>query len=223
MSDDSSVLSQAEIDALFRQATGTSISRPAPAAAPVAPPAATIPVPPAPAAPVRATAPTPVMPQPLPQTRAAPTPATPVPPVQAKPATSIPVPKPAAEYAVRLADDQADLQGLITEQQSQLNDLFERIGKIESTLQAISHQTSSGGTVKSPLVQKQLNDLNDTVKRIVKQTAGIQKGLNGTPAYNLAHEFTCSECGAQGHLAVPVTCTHCGKEGWWGWWPNNPS
>lgn len=197
MGDDSSVLSQAEIDALFRQATGTSITRPAAPAPPASPASIT----------------------------------GPVSQVQSSDVSRSLQPQAAVPHMQRAsvstdnqpfgAGNTAEMKVLIHGQKSQLDELIRRVTKLEANLLAVSQSRSEGGIGDSIFEHQQVIELRATVRRMAKQTERIQKGLDGTPAYNLVHEFACTECGSEGHLAIQLTCTNCGKEGWWGWWPKN--
>jgi hypothetical protein len=199
MSEDGSVLAQAEIDALFRQATGTSIVRPT-----------TTTVAPAPVAP-----PPPVLEKPVVHIMAAPLEPPKVQPAPATPRVTVMNERP---HSPRPSETH-EVKSSVTEQQIQLDALARRIAKLETSLQEIARSVSQGNKAKSSVAPQQINELTSTLRKVVKQTANMQKGLEGTPAYNLADEFTCSECGSHGHMAIPVSCTNCNTEGWWGWWP----
>lgn len=203
MSEDGSVLAQAEIDALFRQATGTNIVRPA-AAAPVV----TAPV----------VMPPPVSPPPVAHAKPAPV------VTQVKTQDAAPEPprvKVLNEHRAPARVDTGEIETFIAEQQDQLDVLVLKVAKLEAALNAVSHSISRTSSKQPGVAPAQLNELHSTLRKVVKQQANIQKGLDGTPAYNLADEFTCSECGSHGHLSIPVTCTACNTEGWWGWWPKD--
>ena len=202
MSEDGSVLAQAEIDALFRQATGTNIVRPGTTAA--ASPVTVVHLPPVSEKPVVHIMPAPV--EPLKVT-----------PASAAPRVTVLNERPSSPRV----SEAGEVKSLVTEQQIQLDALARRIAKLEASVQEIAQSVSQGSKSKSGVAPQQMIELSSTLRRVVKQTARIQKGLEGTPAYDLVDEFTCSECGSHGHLAIPVTCTACNKEGWWGWWPKD--
>lgn len=200
MSEDGSVLAQAEIDALFRQATGTNIVRPVTTTA---------------AAPAAVVTPPPVLEKPVVHIMHAPVEPLKSTPAPATPRVTVLNERPSSSRV----SEAAEVKSLVAEQQIQLDALARRIAKLETNLHEIAHSVSQGSKGKSGVAPQQLIELSSTLRQVVKQTTRMQKGLEGTPGYNLADEFTCSECGSHGHLAIPVTCTACDKEGWWGWWP----
>ena len=202
MSEDGSVLAQAEIDALFRQATGTNIVRPGATAA---------------ATPAAVSPPPPLSEKPVIHIMQAPSEAL---KVNMAPSTPRVMILNERSSPPRVSEG-SEVNSLMTEQQIQLDGLARRIAILEASLHEIAQSASHGSKGRSSVAPQQLIEMGSTLRQVVKQTARMQKGLEGTPAYNLADEFTCSECGSHGHLAIPVTCTACDKEGWWGWWPKD--
>ncbi len=187
MSNGGSVLPQAEIDALFKQATGKSISSPPVAVATVSGEAPRPPASPA-----------------APSTK---------PPQEAEPAVpaSIPV-QPAAPAP---SDD------LLKTIQATLDDLAQRMTKVETNISGLSQQEGSAPDI-SASVQRLSQRLEAVVKNLQKvnsQVGGVLRGLEGTPGYGIRNAFTCQSCGSHGFIALPMRCTKCDEEGWWGWWP----
>jgi hypothetical protein len=226
---DNGLLSQEEVDALFKQATGKTVER-APAFVASAPELAaktmaTAPAPrqaPSPTTPL--ITPRPVMNAPA-EFRIAPLPPkaiTPpvVVPVQTVRTTVSPRPaipptptparqsKPAPNQGKVVSITASDLQDI----QSALIGMSQRLGNMDNRLTKLEHETAKS---ESPKIKQLVNE----VRTITGQIERIQIGLSNTPDYNLRAEFECENCGSKGTVATRQRCTQCEKEGWWGWWP----
>ncbi len=226
MSEGGSVLPQAEIDAIFKQATGGSISPPSGAKAKVSsgasppPPSPPTPTP----APVEAAAPpapdpapveaaAPAVPNPPPVQAAAPPVPDPV-PVQAV-APPAPASPPVQPAAPSVSDD------LLRAIQASLDELVERMAEVEANVGRLN-QREGGTSGVNASVQRLSQRLETVVRNLQKvngQVGGVLSGLERTPGYNIRDDFTCQSCGSHGFVALPMRCTGCGEEGWWGWWP----
>lgn len=205
-----SMLSQDEVDALFKQATGKSIVHAlssAPSEKPVARPSAA-PVPPSAPAPVAPASPPAAPRQAAPLT---PPPAASVPPPMAKPAfiqeicpkQTVAPPPPASVVS------QAHSDAVINQLEDLLSELTARLARAERRLAQLEQGKQADQNMAS----------SRDVARLAAQMDNIKLKLEATPGYNARNLFTCSSCGTSGQLSVPVKCTHCGEEGWWGWWP----
>ncbi len=205
MSDGGSVLPQAEIDALFKQATGISISPPAIDN----PPGDEASVPPANSAP-----PT----DELSQQREAPPPGSP-PPKQAEPeATSPATAQSAAPVASSPSTPSTDS---LREIGAVLDDLARRLGKVESSINQLNRKEWDAPDVSAPIkkISQKVTALDQNLQKVNGQVNRVMKGLKGTPGYGIRNDFSCTSCGSDGLIAIPMRCTKCGEEGWWGWWP----
>ena len=45
----------------------------------------------------------------------------------------------------------------------------------------------------------------------------VENKVSGDPLSTAKYEFTCSECGSKGWIAVKIMCTKCRRETYWGW------
>lgn len=204
MSDGGNVLPQAEIDALFKQATGMSIAPPAtderPDGETPAPPAN--PAPPEPRPPQQAESP----PVSSPPKRAAPEVASPAPAQSAGPVTS----PPSAPSNDSLRDIGAAL-----------DDLARRLGKVEASINQFNQKEWDAPDVSAPIkrISQKVAALDKNLQKVNGQVNRVMKGLKGTPGYGIRNDFSCTSCGSDGLIAIPMRCTKCGEEGWWGWWP----
>ncbi len=190
MSDGGSVLPQAEIDALFKQATGKSIVPP-----------------PVDEASSSGAAPSPPISPAAPSAK---------PSQEAAPAAPVSSPPPPVQPAAPAPSDE-----LLKTIQATLDDLAQRMTKVETNISRLSQQEGGSPDV-SASVQRLSQRLETVVRNLQKvnsQVDGVSKGLEGTPGYNIRSDFTCKSCGSHGFIALPMKCTQCGEEGWWGWWP----
>ncbi len=205
MSDSGSVLPQAEIDALFKQATGMSISPPATDKSPDAetPASPANPAPPAGGPPQQAEALPPDSPPPK---RAEPEASSPPPAQSAAPVTS-PPPAPSND----------SLRDIGTA----LDDLAQRLGKVEASINRLNQKEWDAPDVSAPLkrISQKVTALDQNLQKVNGQVNRVMKGLKGTPGYGIRNDFSCTSCGSDGLIAIPMRCTRCGEEGWWGWWP----
>lgn len=222
-----SMLSQDEVDALFKQATGKSIVHApssAPSEKPVARPSGTT-VTPSPAAPqaVPAPAPAPKAAAPPPPAvnpaAASPPPAvssTPPPPVAKPvmpPAQEVVKPhSPSQPIGATPAISHGNNDDLVERLQKTVAELVQRLAKAEKRLAQLE-QSKPG----QPSSQKGTSSRE--VARLNAHLESMRLKLEATPGYNARNKFTCSSCGTSGQAAIPLKCTHCGEEGWWGWWP----
>ncbi len=193
MSDAGNILPQAEIDALFKQATGRSLSPPPEVAA------AKMVVTKEEQVTQKAAPPKPV-------TKAQEVIPPPPPPVSVKPIAS-------AEIAA--------VNKVLDQLTTTMESLTRRIEAIEKNIGSLSNEKRDypdySSTINS-LAAKVSNE-SLTVRQLDKQLATLKKQLKGTPGFAARDQFTCSTCGAHGYLAVPMKCSNCGTEGWWGWYP----
>ncbi len=208
MDNSSNLLSQEEVDALFKQATGRSIgqsSADAPPAPPSPPPVATRPPAPTPAPAPKAAA---LPPPPPPPVAARPAPAPAAPPAPPRPA---PVAEPApVRTAVPAGPPPVDLREI----KSSLTALTQRLSALEARLSRLEQARPAQGS--SP---QEVRRLAKELKRTVGQVEKIKDGLAHTPDYGLQGSFVCEACGTAHTVATLHRCTACGKEGWYGWWP----
>jgi len=201
MSDDGNVLPQAEIDTLFKQATGRSISSP-PGAGKTSPGETPGPLPP-PAAPPSSGSPKKpeaVAPASVPAQPPAPTSA------------------PAAPAAPAVTSPTDDILRVI---QTTLDDLTKRIERAEANINRLNHKEGEV-TDYSGSVQQLSQDMEveaENLQKVNGQVDRVLRGLKGTPGYGVRSDFTCESCGSHGFVAILMRCTSCGSEGWWGWWP----
>ncbi len=205
MSDGGTVLPQAEIDALFKQATGMNISHPAtdkPSGDETSVPPEN-PAPPAEEPPLQTEAPPPPPPPPK---QAEPEPVSPAP---APPPVSV-APSPSAS-----SDDSLRDIGVV------LDDLTRRLGKVEASINQLDRKEWDAPDVSVPIqrISQKVTALDQKLQKVNGQVSRVMKGLKGTPGYDIRNDFSCVSCGSDGFIAMPMRCTKCGEEGWWGWWP----
>ncbi len=217
------MLTQEEIDAIFKKATGMEIHHkntvpssaqsepvPAPVAAPVrtsapvplpvaAKPQAAILEPPAPVKqpPASASESTAPMPNIIVRNAAA---------VQAMSSQSVAsaMPKAAPDDTVR------QLQALVNTLTKRLIEAEKRIVQLEKQNKALSAKINTSSSANVTAIVKE-------VKRLGGQVKNITANLDATPGYNAHNTFVCTSCGSKGKVAVPMRCTECGREGWKGW------
>jgi hypothetical protein len=215
MDNDNRLLSQEEVDALFKQATGKSVER-------SLPPAFEKPV--AASVPAEASEPLPskiILRQP---------PAAPVVAPLASPAISTPVTQPALKreipaYAVQIQPARATPPNPIPASVDLLNitasldDISQRLHSLENRIgQLEQDELKQAGDTDA--VQHHRTDLAiQQMKSLAAQIENIQAGLKNTPDYNLRADFVCEICSAKGTVGTRHRCNTCGREGWWGWWP----
>jgi hypothetical protein len=213
-----SMLSQDEVDALFKQATGKSIVH-MPSSAPSEKPVAR---PPVAGAPQPATPPPqPVVAQPAP-VAAVSAPPLPPPVAGAPPAAQPPVtfapqeirPRPAAAppEVSHAPVSQPHSDALVKQLEDMVSELTIRLAKAERRLAQLEQNKTSQQPSQNAAYSREL-------ARMDAQIESMRVKLGATPGYNARNLFTCSSCGTSGQLSIPVKCTHCGEEGWWGWWP----
>ncbi len=213
MENDNGLLSQEEVDALFKQATGKSVNR-SPAIEPGLPPAS-VPTAATPA-PARAVAAPPVPPT-----------ANPVSvdkPIMAPPTvknTSLPPPPPnpkpqtnPAQVRVFAGSEQGEIKDY-------LNRISERLDTLENRLDRLGKSGMGRQVQNDTAYQSKIERLSTQLKTVTAELRAIQSGLQNTPDFNLRAEFVCDECGTQGAITTRHRCSKCGGEGWWGWWPEN--
>ncbi len=202
-----SMLSQEEVDNLFKQATGKSIVH-AVSSAPSEKPV------------IRSSAVSEIssVNQPPAQVvRPATAQSTPVqaPPIMTKPVVAAPQqaqPRPATPTQVTAnTSNQQRSDPSIERLQNLISDLTVRLLKAEKKI----FQLEQNKTV--PQNGAHSKDL----ERLEEQMENISMKLEATPGCNAGNLFTCSSCGTSGKIASPIKCTHCGQEGWWGWWPRD--
>ncbi len=204
MSDGGSVLPQAEIDALFKQATGMSISPPSsPNKTKVSD---------GPASPSANPAPPVAQPPPQPETPLVNSPSPPPPP--SAPVTPTP-PMPAASPP--------PMPPPLLDIQVTLDDLVGRLSKIEASINQLYRKAREEPDISVPIkkISQKVTALSKNLQKVNGRVNIIQKGLDGTAAYGVHNDFSCTSCGSQGTVALPMKCTKCGEEGWLGWWPKD--
>ncbi len=221
--DTNSLLSQDEIDSLFKQATGKSVNRspaaeaeqPAPVITPVQ---SAVPTPQAeiirPAAPASQTV---VSPKPTPPAAAEPHTSAPVVLKRAAPVAAPPIQRPPAQpapVAFQASDDQNETNEIL------LN-ISERLSEIESRLAKLERSGAGKSSQQGALQQSKVERLSQQFRGLAEAIQVIQAGLKNTPDYNLRAEFVCEHCGSHGAVNTRQRCSKCGNEGWWGWWPLN--
>jgi hypothetical protein len=216
MDNDNGLLSQEEVDALFKQATGKSVERQMPPAF-EKPAAASVPA--------QASEPLPskiILRQ---------VPATPVMAPAASPAISPPVTQPAlkseapgyAEKTQRITPttpphpklagvDLMNITASLDNISQRLHSLENRIRRLEQEGLELAGDTDDTQQSRTSLAIQQ-------IKSLAAQMENIQAGLKNTPDYNLRADFICEGCGARGTVGTRHRCNKCGREGWWGWWP----
>ncbi len=214
-----SMLSQEEVDNLFKQATGKSIVH-SPSSAPSEKPVAKTSVgsePPAGSQPaVIVPAPRPIAVPPAQVVRPVVQSATvPMPPIIASSPTSAQRetqtrPVVPTQVTANITGQQR-VDPSIERLQNMVSDLTVRLLKAERKIVQLEQNkpVQQGGA--------QSKDLS----RLEEQLENMSMKLEATPGYNAANLFTCSSCGTSGKIASPIKCTHCGQEGWWGWWPRD--
>ena len=105
--------------------------------------------------------------------------------------------------------------------QAVVADIAQRVAKLETSFSRLSQkerETADVGILAQQLSQR-LETLAKELQKVKSQLTGVLRGLDGTPGYNIRHDFTCRSCGSSGLAAIPMRCTNCGREGWWGWFP----
>jgi len=109
----------------------------------------------------------------------------------------------------------------LTMTQAVVADIAQRVAKVETNFSRLSQKERENADVG--ILAQQLSQRFETLakelQKVKSQLSGVLRGLDGTPGYNIRHEFTCRSCGSPGLAAIPMRCTNCGSEGWWGWWP----
>jgi rubrerythrin len=191
MGDAGNILPQAEIDALFKQATGRNLSTPpeVEAAKLVA---------------LKEEKPAPeVIPVKEPEK------------VQQAPAPQVSAPSSASQ------PDNETLNKVLNKLMDTMETLTKRIEVIETNIEKISNDKSDTSDYSDTIRQLSNKVQNDStiIKNINNQMTSLKKKLKGTPGFNARDQFTCTKCGSHGYLAVPMKCSSCGTEGWWGWYP----
>lgn len=190
MSDGGSVLPQAEIDALFKQATGKNIA-PLPAGKASASGAAPSP-PVSPAAPSAK------------------------PPQEAAPAVPVSSPPPPVQPAAPAPSDELlkTIQATLDDLARRMTTVETSISKLSQ-----KEESDPGVSGSVQRLSQRLEVVVKDLQKVNSQVDGVSKGLEGTPGYNIRRDFTCKSCSSHGFIALPMKCTTCGEEGWWGWWP----
>ena len=215
MTDGGNVLPQAEIDALFKKATGVEIAhRQAPAPVEIA----ELPAPPPPPLPPPMVVPPPaVSAQPLVQAKPQ---AKPQPQQQPQPVRS-PVATPVQVQSPRQSVSSGPSEALLMEMKETIDELARRISKVETSLsrlnRKVTDESNSDGQIGD--ISQTVALLSRNIQKLNARVNGMTKGLENTPAYGIRDDFTCSSCGSHGLVTMLVKCSDCGEEGWWGWWP----
>jgi uncharacterized coiled-coil protein SlyX len=177
MSDAGNVLPQAEIDAIFKHATGRSMA----AAEPDAGAGGT---------------------------------AHPSPAQLNQPPAAVKSPSPAT------APEQP-VNPVFNEILGKLEVLNERITNLETKIETFECSENQANEIAGSVSEysrelekekRQLTAISGTLQNVVTE-------LKNTPGAGMRKRYTCSQCGQQGYMVVPVRCSACGTEGWWGWWP----
>ena len=112
-----------------------------------------------------------------------------------------PSPHPAAESKI------AELEAALTSANAAVDDLKSEFAHISSRIDTLR---DTANTVTQ--VAQQLQGLNATVSAMAEH-------LSGTPGYGAQRSFTCTHCGSQGTVAVPMKCTKCNQDNLMGWFP----
>ena len=221
--DTNSLLSQDEIDSLFKQATGKSVNRspaaeteqPAPVITPVQ---SAVPTPQAeiirPAAAASQAA---VSPKPAPPVTAAPRNDTPVVLKRAAPPAAPPAQRPPPQpvpVAAETNDDQNETNEILLNISERLSDMERRLAQLERS-------GAGRSSLQGALQQSKVERLSQQFRGLAEAIQVIQAGLKNTPDYNLRAEFVCEHCGSHGAVNTRQRCSKCGNGGWWGWWPPN--
>jgi hypothetical protein len=188
MSDDGNVLPQAEIDAIFKKATGRSLVDPVASE------------------------------QGNPSTVLSGTRSKESPKVKVKSTGSTP-----PQSSTSLKSDSAkplDTEKL-DEIMATLGKLTQRIENLEETISTLGQSTpdtTNNSDLERRLLQKIKNE-EVNLHKVNKRVSNIITLLKGTPGYGVRNSYTCSNCGSNGLIAIPVKCSSCGTQGWLGWWP----
>ncbi len=216
MAADSGMLSQEEIDAIFKKATGMEIhhkstSPPVAGSAPASAPAASVAPQPAAAKP-RAAEEAPV---PVPPPVSQPEPVAPMPNVIVRNAAAVRSAASAQSSAPTVSKTAMDdtvrqFKALTDTLTKRLVEAEKRIAQLEKQNKVLSGKINTASSASVTAIVKE-------VKRLGGQVKTISSNLEATPGYNAHHSFVCTSCGAKGKVAVPMRCTECGQEGLKGW------
>ncbi len=240
MDNNNSLLSQEEVDALFKQATGKTVERSlAPAVEQPAAPAQVVEPLPADPAPRQ---------QPLASIKASPPadePAITIKAPAAKPGVTINAPpvKPAASrsaapFVLKGPSPSPPLRPPLERQSvpgfsgtplpvdleditDSLVGISQRLSSLENRLERLERIRPQAAVQPAPALQEKVHRLAQQVRMLTSQMETIESGLKNTPDYNLRADFVCESCGAEGAITSRHRCSKCGREGWWGWWPRS--
>ena len=201
MGSENELLSQEEVDALFKQATGQSIAspqhRPTARIAEPAPTAASAPA----SAPV---------PQP---TRATPSPR-PAAPVNASIPKVTVVPSNGGGSSGGNGHVPSHVEHMLSEINDRLISMEHRLDRLETSVGRQSQPADCESAAK-------LNRLGAAMRQLKSELETAKSGLEHTPDYRMGLDFTCDSCGSHGTVATLHRCTSCGRQGWFGWWPSD--
>lgn len=194
MSDAGNILPQAEIDALFKQATGRSLSAP----------------PEVQAAKIVAAK----------EEQTPPNPGTPKPAMKSEEISSSPPPSAPANNVSSTAETTA-INNVLNKLMDTMETLTKRIEAIEKNISGSDTEKPDYPDYSSTInnLTTKVNSESFNIQQINNQLLKLKKQLKGTPGFAAREQFTCSACGSQGYVAVPMKCSSCGTEGWWGWYP----
>jgi adenine-specific DNA methylase len=85
---------------------------------------------------------------------------------------------------------------------------------------AMLAESPKEGSVNQEKVPQRVEPLEREIRKLKERLRQIENRLSGSLAIGIRDKFKCN-CGAEGYVAMRVTCTRCGRETWWGWWPKD--
>ena len=191
---------QAEIDALFKQATGIDIAR-RDVSGKTGVPESSVPAQAKPSPPIAA----PTLPAEAPPARR--------PVVSPRPRQAAPI----QPVSPALSDN------VLTDTQATLSDLSRRVGKVETSLNRLNHKVIDDNGISSQIedLSQRLSALTRDLQKLNTRISEVTKIKNSVQDSGIRDDFTCASCGSHGMVAMLVKCSKCGEEGWWGWWPKD--
>jgi hypothetical protein len=100
--------------------------------------------------------------------------------------------------------------------------LMERLKRLEAKVQKLEqYEKVRSGIGPTPVSAQQYQELVTYVQKMGEEVRNIMAKLQGTPDYDIYHNFKCEKCGTQQQVAAVFLCTCCGHKSWRGWWPKN--
>lgn len=104
-------------------------------------------------------------------------------------------------------------RGSLADLQKSLAGLSRQIAAMEKRITSLEKASPKKHEIKK------IDIVNKDVASIKKHIQQIESGLLNTPDFNMRSHFTCGKCGSEGAVSVLHRCNQCKNQGWWGWLP----